>query len=158
MFSRFDVTDFSWVNDDWLVFSLFDENDKSGKRSGGGLVSVRRDGEKIRPLIKREFESLFPEHGNNPLEPTNSMLALGAPGTNEIIVGEAHYDTNYTEYEHTTLLRMDVATGATRSLFADQPAPPGKITGWLINLHRLTRGSDGRKKKPASRNWRAFPL
>jgi acetyl esterase/lipase len=164
MFSRFDVSSFSWVSDDWLVFSLFDENDKSGKSSGGGLVSVRRDGEKIRPLIKREFESLFQEHGNNPLEPTNSMLALGAPGTNEIIVGEDHYNTDYTQYEHTTLLRMDVATGATRSLFVDQPAPPGKITGWLIDGRGQPRVAvathEGRTKlywaDPATKNWRQF--
>jgi acetyl esterase/lipase len=164
MFSRFDVTSFRWVSDDWLVFSLFDENDKSGKSSGGGLVSVRRDGEKLRPLIKREFESAFPEHGNTALEPTNSMLAIGAPGTNEIIIGEDHYNPDFTEYQHTTLMRLNVATGAVRSFFADQPAPPGKITDWLIDGRGQPRvavaAHEGRTRMywadPATKAWRQF--
>lgn len=162
MFSRFDVTGFNWVNDDWLVFSLFDENDQSGKSSGGGLVSVRRDGEKMRPLIKRRFDTLFQEHGNTALEPNNEMLAVGAPGTNEIIIGENHYDTDFKEYEHTSLRRMNVATGATRSFFSDQPAPPGKITYWLIDGHgqpRLASAShDGRSRifwaDAVTKQWR----
>lgn len=162
MFTRFDVTAFQWVNDDWLVFSLFDENDKSGEEKGGGLVTVRRDGEKMRPLIKRQFDSLFPQQGNTALEPHNSMLARGAPGTNEIIIGERHYDTDYREYLHTTLRRMDVASGATRTFFKDRPEPPAKMTGWLIDNRGEPRvgisTKDGITKMfwadPGNKQWR----
>lgn len=133
MFSRFDVSGFRWVNDDWIVFSLRDENDQSGKESGGGLVTVRRDGEKMRSLIKRRFDSLFQEQGNTALEPHNSMLAVGTPGTNDIIIGEDHYDTDYREYIHTSLRRMDVSSGATRSFFKDRPEPPAKMTRWMFD-------------------------
>jgi dipeptidyl aminopeptidase/acylaminoacyl peptidase len=132
-FTRFDVANFRWVNDDWLVFSVYDENDHSGKSSGGGLATVRRDGEKMRSLIKRRFDSLFQEQGNVALEPNNEMLAVGAPGTNEIIIGEDHYDTDYKEYVHTSLRRMDVSTGATRAFFKDSPPPPAKIKSWLFD-------------------------
>jgi acetyl esterase/lipase len=161
MFTRFDVSAFKWVNEDWLVFSVRDQNDKSGKVFGGGLMSVRRDGEKMRQLIKRNFESLFAEHGNVALEPNNEMLAIGAPGTNDIIIGEDHYDTNYKEYVHTTLRTMDVSTGAIRSMFKDTPAPPRKITDWLIDGQGRPRVAVATQDKrstifwadPKSGNW-----
>lgn len=162
MFTRFDVAGFRWVNDDWLVFSLIDENDQSGKASSGGLVTVRRDGEKMRSLIKRRFDSAFQEQGNVALEPNNDMLAVGTPGTNEIIIGEDHYDTDYKEYLHTSLRRMDVSTGATRTFFKDQPAPPEKIKYWLFDNRgqpRVALASDNGKSRMywadrASKAWR----
>ena len=36
MFSRFDISSFQWVNDDWRGFSVNDQNDFSGKVSGEG--------------------------------------------------------------------------------------------------------------------------
>lgn len=160
-FTRFDVTSFSWVNDDWIVFGLFDPNDKSGKKYSNGLNSVRRDGEKMRALIKREYESEFQEQGKVALEPTNSMLSIGAPGTNEIIIGEDHYDSQY-HYKATTLRAMDISTGALRSLFKDTPAPPGDIKTWIIDQRgqpRLAVSSKNGKSTvfwadPATGQWR----
>jgi len=141
------------VNDDWLVFGLSDQNDKSGKIYGDGLYSTRRDGERIRELIKRQFDSMFPEHGNVALEPNNQMLGIGAPGTNEIVIGEDHYDTNYTEYEHTTLRVMDVATGAIRSMFKDKPAPPAPVSAWLLDAKGQARVAVTRQKGESIVYW-----
>ncbi|HYD78861.1 MAG TPA: alpha/beta fold hydrolase [Paucimonas sp.] len=129
-FSKLDVASFRWVNEDWLVFTVADKVDRSHKSFGRGLMSVRRDGEKMRLLIKRKFDSLYQAQGLNPLEPFNEMLALGAPGTNDIIVGEHHFDVEY-EYSHTTLRAMDVSTGAVRTLLKED-APP-KVTHWVFD-------------------------
>lgn len=152
-FTRFDVEDPRWVNDDYLVFGLSDEHDKSGKVYGDGLYSVRRDGERIRELIKRRFDSMFQEHGNVALEPSNSMLAIGAPGTNEIVLGEDHYDTNYVEYDHTSLRTMDVGTGEVRSMFKTLPAPPSHIVSWLIDAKGRARVAIAHEKAQSIMYW-----
>jgi len=152
-FTRFDVEEPRWVNDDYLVFGLSDENDKSGKVYGDGLYSVRRDGERIRELIKRRYESAFQEHGNVALEPNNKMLGVGAPGTNEIVIGEDHYDTNYVEYEHTTLRTLDVGTGEVRSMFKDLPAPPSRIVSWLIDAKGRARVAVAHQQDRSTMYW-----
>ncbi|MEW6763134.1 MAG: alpha/beta fold hydrolase [Pseudomonadota bacterium] len=153
MFSHFDVDGFRWVNDDWLVFGVSDENDKSGKMYGSGLHSVRRDGEGMRQLIKRRFDSAFQEQGRVALEPNNEMLGIGAPGSNEIVIGENHFDTSYTEYVHTSLRTMDVSTGATRVFFKSQPEPPVRMRGWLIDGKGMARLGMARQDDKQSLWW-----
>ena len=152
-FSRFDVSDFSWVNDDWLVFSLDDENDKSGRTSYGGLNAVRRDGEKMRALIKRQFDSAFQEQGNVALEPNNDMLAVGAPGSNEIVIGENHLSADYSEYVYQSLRTMDVSTGATRVFFKTQPEPPVRMVSWLLDRKGVARVGVARQDNTYSVWW-----
>lgn len=152
-FSRLDVSDFNWVNDDWLVFSLDDENDKSGQVYGGGLNAVRRDGEKIRPLIKRQFDSAFQEQGNVALEPNNEMLGIGAPGTNDIIIGENHFSTDYSEYVHLSLRTMDVSTGVTRVFFKTQPEPPVRMISWLLDRKGVARVGTSRQQNKYAVWW-----
>ncbi len=153
MFTKLDVASFKWINDDWLVFSVADENDKSGKTYGGGLAAVRRDGEKMRQLIKRQFDSLFQAQGNVALEPNNYMAGVGAPGTNDIVIGENHFDPTFFQYEHTTLRLMDVSTGATRAMFKNLPEPPGKITSWLLDGQGKARVAVGRKDNRVLTFW-----
>lgn len=152
-FFRLDVSDFNWVNDDWLVFSLDDENDKSGQVYGGGLNAVRRDGEKIRPLIKRQFDSVFQEQGNVALEPNNEMLGIGAPGTNDIVIGENHFNTDYTEYVYLSLRTMDVSTGATRVFFKTQPEPPVRMISWLLDRNGVARVGTSRQQNKYAVWW-----
>jgi acetyl esterase/lipase len=132
-FSRLDVDTVQWVDDDWLLFTTFDENDRSGKTFAAGLAAVKRDGSRIRELIKRRFETAFPQGGSQPLEPNHYFIGMGAPGTNEIVLAEAHYNTEYTEVTHTTPRIMNVATGAVRSMFKDRAAPPMKVKSWVID-------------------------
>jgi acetyl esterase/lipase len=164
MFSKFDVASFLWVSEDWLVFSVVDHNDQSGKSYGDGLMSVRRDGEKMRQLIKRSWESGFPNNAEGvvALEPNHHMIGLSAPGTNEIVIGEDNYGVDWKEYEYTSVRVMNVATGATRSMFKDSPAPPEKMSSWLIDALGQPRAAVARKdnkkivywREPSTKAWR----
>ena len=145
-FSRLDVDSVTWVSDDWMIFSTFDEVSRNGKVTGSGLVAVNRDGTRMRELIKKKFDSAFPSGGAQPLEPNHHLIGFGAPGTNEIVLAEQHYDPSYSEITHTSPRVMNIATGAVRSLFKDRPAPDAKIRGWVIDKlgqARVGFGYDG---------------
>lgn len=145
-FTRLDVADVVWVNDDWMVFSTHDEVSRNGKATGAGLAAVHRDGARIRELIKKKFDSAFPAGGAQPLEPNHHMIGVGEPGTNEIVLAEYHYDPSYSEVTHTTPRILNVATGGVRSMFKDRPAPPGRVKGWVIDKlgqARVGFGTDG---------------
>lgn len=162
MMQRFDIYGVTWVSDDWLVFQVFADNDRSGESYGGGLMAVRRDGERIRPIIKRTWDSLFPDSGQRALEANHSMLALGKPGTNEIVVGENHLSLDYRDISHVTLRTLDVATGHSRSYFSDSPEPPERIQSWLIDARGEPRVAYAQKDgttriywaDPKTKEWR----
>lgn len=144
-FSRLDVVSASWVSDDWMIFSVRDGVSRHEKATGRGLGSVNRDGTQMRELIKKDFNTIS-RMGSKALEPNHSVIGSGAPGTNEIVVEEHHYNANYSEITHTTPRALNVATGATRSLLKGRPAPPGKMSSWLIDRMghaRVAVGTEG---------------
>lgn len=163
-FTRLDVSNVQWVNDGWLIFRTFDEVSRNGKQQGSGLAAVTRDGSRMRELIKKKFDSAFPQGGAQALEPNHELLGLGKPGTDEIVLAEYHYDTNYSEVTHTTPRILNVATGGVRSMFKDLPAPAGKVKGWVIDRlgqPRVGYGVDGGRTTvywadPATRQWRTI--
>jgi dienelactone hydrolase len=165
MFTKFDVVDFDWISEDWITFKLSDELGLNGKPVGLGLNAVSRDGQKMRPLIARKFAENIEFTAKSTLTPEHSYLAKGAPGTNEIIVGEHHWDVNG-DYSHVTLRVLNVATGEIRSMFRTEP--PNKMTGWLFDSKGRARAAwashDNVVKyywaDPAGTSWReigSFP-
>jgi dipeptidyl aminopeptidase/acylaminoacyl peptidase len=129
-FNRFDIRNFRWVGENYLIFNVVDFNDASGEQRYPGLISVDRSGTRIRELIKRKFDSLFPAGGNHPLEPYNFFIAQGAAGSDEIIVGENHFAARDYTRTHVTLRAMNVGSGAVRTIDAD---PGRKVVGWTID-------------------------
>jgi dienelactone hydrolase len=130
MFSKFDVAGFAWVDDDWLTFSVSDEFDRSGWGSGGGINAVRRDGEKMRPLIARGRQSEG-SSSKAPLSQNHHIIANGPLGSNELIVGQASWDSDG-DYSHSYLRVLNVATGDARSLFKGAQ-PPAKMSDWMFD-------------------------
>lgn len=80
-YTKYDVSDPAWVNDDLLVFSVDDDTDRSREANwkGQGLVSVQRNGDGQRVLIKRLWETEFPATGVAPLEANHHFVAMGRP-------------------------------------------------------------------------------
>ncbi|MDP2007101.1 MAG: prolyl oligopeptidase family serine peptidase [Rubrivivax sp.] len=116
-----DMVWFRWVNEDWLVFSLDDADDRRTYGLGSGLMAMSRDGKSSRMLIAREWEEgADPFRRRQGLEPNHRFAALGAPGTREVIITEQHYGVDR-QYEHSTLKAVDVSTGQTRTLPGDLP-------------------------------------
>lgn len=132
-----DVSWFRWVGDDWLVFRLVSPADRSVGALYEGLVSVKRDGSSTRLLIDREMKTVFNKveelHRQRYLEPNHFYMASGAPGTNEVIVGEAQY-RDY-QYSHTVPKLLNVATGAVRTMLDDAP----RASSWTFDAKGRAR-------------------
>lgn len=143
-----DVVWFSWVNEDWLVFRVFDPEDRNPYGLGSGLMSTRRDGAQSRMLIGRNWAPTDLVHKRRELPPDHYFLHLGAPGTNEVIVGERHEDVNY-EYSHTTLKAIDVATGEVRTVQPDAP----KSNLWWFDAKGRARVSSYEQGGTVTLHW-----
>ncbi|WP_342119579.1 alpha/beta hydrolase family protein [Pseudoduganella sp. OTU4001] len=150
-FTRHDIVRVQWVNEDWLVFSLVDNQQKSGKQEYSGLMTVQRNGDRMRELIKRKWGSMYPAGGYQPLEPYNYMVSRGAPGSNEIIVGESHYGPDY-QYTHTTLRSLDLASGALRNL-PGQPDSGIRISGWMFDAKGKPRAGWANESSHIALYW-----
>lgn len=136
-----DVAWFGWVSDDWLIFSIDDPDNRDDKPRSRGLMTVRRDGGESRMLVQREYRFNDPIATRKILGPNHEFLGYGAPGSNEIVVGEFKWDTGG-EYSHTVPMVLNVATGAVRSLLKDAP----KASDWLLDGQgraRAALGTDG---------------
>ena len=110
-----DMAWFRWVSDDWLVFSVDDPNDRRARGLGSGLISMSRDGKSSRMLVARQWDTGDPFRRRNSLEPNHWFASLGAPGTNEVVLLESHWDAKY-QYSHTLLKVLDVPSGNVRTL------------------------------------------
>lgn len=149
-FSRLDVSAVRWVNEDWLIFNTRDVVDRSGQSYGPGLMAVQRNGERIRLLIKREWDTEYGATGAQPLEANASLLALGAPGSNEVILGQHPLD-NTGEFANVIPLAVNVATSARRLLVED--APPNVIE-WVFDAQGRARAAVSMKGDLSILHWR----
>lgn len=138
-FDRYDIDAVRWVSDEHLIFSVSNDQERDNRGKGDALATVKRDGTGLRLIIKREWDTLFPARGGKaPLEGNFSYLALGAPGTNTIIVGESQYNTNNWELEQVTLYSYDVTDGSRRLLLKESP-PHRAVQGWGFDAQGRAR-------------------
>ncbi len=157
-FSRANVTSFYWVNDDLLVLEAADNLARGYDGDRGGLISVTRDGERMRHLSKAAWETNYGAPGIQPLEGNHSFVSLGEPGSDEIIVSAARYDRAEQTFSE-TLLTMNARTGARRSLLK---SVPDDASGFLYTPRGQPRLAftyrDGFSSyqwyEPASETWR----
>ncbi len=94
-----------WVNEDWLLFSLRDEERLRGVYRGPGLLAMRRDGSDLHRLIDRDLGSA-------------SLVSLGRPGTLEVLLGYACYSAAG-EHMHTRPRAVDISSGKSRIVYDD---------------------------------------
>lgn len=127
-----DIAEFRWVNDDWLTYGVSSQEDRSGKRKSPGLLSISRNGERTRILIKRDYEqSVFDRTLARVLNPDHYYLAPGAPGKNEVVIGHANFDpVNRADVTHITPLALNVESGVTRTL-VDRSLP--NVFSWIFD-------------------------
>jgi len=154
-YTKYDVSDPAWVNDDLLVFSVDDDTDRSREANwkGRGLVSVQRNGDGQRVLIKREWETEFPTTGVAPLEANHHFVAMGAPGTDEVIVAERQYDAKW-ELRNLRLMALNAKTGVRRSLPGDVPP---NITSWWFDHQGVPRIGASEQDGLSTIFWRETP-
>ncbi len=124
-----DLSWFRWVSDDWLVGGLYNTGNRSASFHWGGLQAIARDGKTVRALIERDEQPDGGHRRRRTLPANHDFLALGAPGSNEVIVGEWFWRGGETVRVVPKVL--NVATSAVRTLLDDGPT----ATSWEFD-HR----------------------
>lgn len=148
-FSSVDVNEVWWADDEWLLFDTDDDVDvsESARYLGQGLVAVRRDGERMRIVIKQKFDSLFaPAATTQPLEPNHGYLRLGAAGTTEIVVARVQYDARW-NFTNTVPFAVDFVTGRRRALIGSAPPDASRWVFDHLARPRAAVGTAGGKTR-----------
>jgi dipeptidyl aminopeptidase/acylaminoacyl peptidase len=132
-FSDADVWGAQWVNDDRLVFRIYDRNQPAALQRGTGLFAVdARGSEAPRVLIRPQWLSVSHESSQitqRTLQPDHVLHSLLRDGSNDVVVAETVFQRNG-EVRNVNLKRLDTATGAVRSI--SQGAPDG-VLRWTLD-------------------------
>lgn len=134
--SSADVGWFTWVSDDWLIFSVDDSDMRSETPRAQGLMTVRRDGSASRMLVSRNYGTTSPVAQGGILTWNHEFIGFGAPGSNEIVLGEIMWDVRH-EFSHLIPKAVNVATGGTRTIQRDAP----KGASWWLDAQGQLRAA-----------------
>lgn len=152
-FSDSDITQFDWVSDDRLVFSVVDLQDGSGEDSmiASGLFAVDSDGSALRKLVSREGRA---DSADGRMLKWNHIL-LSVPQqqegvrTDEVVIGEMYFD--HKRVKSITPKWLNVRTGRTRAMESD---PPDGAIDWMFDSKGQPRIAYSRVSGKAATYWR----
>lgn len=153
-FSDSDITEFYWVGDDRLVFSVVDLQDGSGEDRyyAGGLFAVNADGSALRRLVSREGSADSVD--GRMLKWNHTLLAVPQQQEgvrpDEVIIGEMYFD-------HKTVIGrwpkwLNVRTGRTRAM--ELGNPPDGVIGWEFDSAGEARVAYSRVGGKSATYWR----
>lgn len=131
-FSDSDITEFHWVSDDRLVFSVVDLQDGSGEDMyvASGLFSVNADGTSQRKLVSREGRNDSVD--GRMLKWNHRLLAVPQQQEgvrpDEVIIGEMYF--SHKTVTSITPKWLNVRSGKTRAMESN---PPDGATGWVFD-------------------------
>jgi dipeptidyl aminopeptidase/acylaminoacyl peptidase len=140
-----DIQQFTWVNDERLVFNVTDHAVAPGAQDGAaGLYAVNRDGSKLRQLANRR--DAFISEGISRIERkilpwhTYLMDQRGGQDSDSIYVESYEWENYSFELRYVNLLKLNTVTGAS------QVVPrPARVTDWTLDQKgepRLARSSE----------------
>lgn len=152
-FSDADITEFDWVGDDRLVFSVVDLKDGSGEDRyfAGGLFSVNADGSAMRTLVSRDGSTNSVD--GRMLKWNHTLLAVPQQQEgvrpDEVVVGESYYD-------HKTVTSvwprwLNVRSGKIRTM---DVRPPDGTVGWMFDSAGEARVAHTRVGGQSASYWR----
>lgn len=157
-FSDADITQFDWVGDQRLVFSVVDLEAGSGddRHFAPGLYAANPDGSDLRQLVRRQGKP-FVTNGDGrdrALDWNHQLLAVpleqAGVRPEEVVVGKMDFGDN--EIRSITPIWLNVRTGRTRSLELNSP-PPGAVY-WLFDSKGQARVAGNRVKDRVGLHWR----
>ncbi|MBH9578221.1 alpha/beta hydrolase family protein [Inhella proteolytica] len=156
-FKEVDVQRFQWVNDERLVFSVWDMDAGSywAQREAPGLFSVGLEGAKPRELIQRRSWRPVESRSMNrqsALDFRHELLKVPEGGGDEVVIGR--WDAKGLQP-----LWLNVRTGSTRHYEVDAPGPAAQ---WLFDSRGQARAlvtQDGLHQRvfaraPGESEWR----
>lgn len=158
-FDDADIGNFSWVNDQRLVFDLRDLQQAPGDRSGApGLYAVNRDGSKFKQLVDR-FRVFVKAGGRGrELLPWNTFLqqSIGDQDSDDVYVAQPEaYQKSHVDYVNLqrlntlsgTISAIDTPVHSLRWLMDAQGTPKITVT-YEKNLEAI------HYKVPGSEQWK----
>lgn len=134
-----DISDFHWVNDERLVYTLSDNTRATAYRVPTGLFAVNRDGSGYRELIERRtrFERVVNTTIERRVLPWNFAFHSARGGDANVIVQEYKYDDDG-DLRTTLLHLLDTQTGQRRAL----PGPrEASVRRWTVDVQGRPRAA-----------------
>jgi dipeptidyl aminopeptidase/acylaminoacyl peptidase len=152
-FSDSDITQFYWVSDERLVFSVVDLQDGSGEDMyvASGLFSVNSDGTSMRRLVSRQgrndsLDGRMLKWNHELLDVPQQQEGVRP---DEVIIGEEHF--SHKTMTSITPKWLNVRTGRTRAM--ESEGPDGTI-GWEFDSKGEPRVAYSRVDGKTSTYWR----
>ncbi|HEY9240257.1 MAG TPA: alpha/beta fold hydrolase [Burkholderiaceae bacterium] len=131
-YAGYDVWGAEWVNDERLVFRIYDQSQPLATQRGTGLFAVSAtNGEAPRVLIRPEWNSISESTRivSRALQPNHLLHSVLRDGSNDVVVGEHLFGTTG-EVINISLKRLDTTTGIARSISFGAPAG---ATDWTLD-------------------------
>ena len=113
-----DVVEARWVNDDRLVFAVYDRLDALAGKRFAALFAVNAKGDDTARALVRpvwNVQTIGTNIVDRSLTPNHRLQALLRDGSNEVIVKEYVFD-QLGDVDHINLKRLDTVTGLARGL------------------------------------------
>ncbi|MBI3716899.1 MAG: S9 family peptidase [Betaproteobacteria bacterium] len=163
-FADVDIRYVHWVNDDRLVFSVYDQKAAAADQIGGGLFVVEREGKNTpKLLIKRRISNEEDSgvvsssgsriSGNKELSAFHYFYSEIHDGSNDIVVWREDLNDVY-KTTGSTLLRLDTATGNAKVITRDGP---DAVNDWTLDAQGEPRVAVSELKGKQKLYWRATP-
>ncbi len=138
----YDIGSITWVNDDYLVFSVYDSQSGLGEQRGGGLFAVDREGKNVRmlsPTVKMAINAgVFRYHGMR-------LIGVMRDGSNDIFVAISDRSP-----DHPDAYRINVATGRKTLESIDMP---GNAIDYVFDQKGVLRAVVTDEKSMITKSW-----
>lgn len=152
-FSDSDITEFYWVSDDRLVFSVVDLKSGSGEDQyyADGLFSVNADGTWLRRLVSRDGNTDSPD--GRMLQWNHTLLAVPEQQEgvrpDDVVIGEMYF--NHKRLTSITPKWLNVRTGKARAMESN---PPDGAVGWVFDSKGQPRVAYSNVDGKSATHWR----
>lgn len=141
----YDVWGVEWVNDERLVFRIYDQSRPAAQQRGTGLFTVSATGgEAPRMLIKPQWNRISEVASivSRALQPNHGLHTVLRDGSNDVVVAEYVYGAAR-DLTHVNLKRVDTTTGIARGISAGAPSQAMSWTLDAAGVPRVVEAVDG---------------
>ena len=139
-FDDADVRMVQWVNDQRLVFDLYDRNAEVGKQKGSGLYAVNADGSEYEWLIERpgaiaQAVGAMGKPAKQPWPARYALVRTLDDGSDDVLIQRWVLGR---QYSTPVMARLNTKTYVVRNL--DTGEAPDRAQSWLLDRKLQARG------------------
>ncbi|HLO96740.1 MAG TPA: prolyl oligopeptidase family serine peptidase [Burkholderiaceae bacterium] len=132
-FTDGDVAGISWINDNRLLFSIYDRERGSGDQIAGGLFAINKDASDFRQLSERSWVT----EGQKLLPSSTHYMEVVLDGqrrTDDILVSVGSYQAR--GRSSSNVYQLNTLTGRSRLLTL---GGPGDVFNWVLDTKQVPR-------------------